>query len=93
MVKCKDCGLEMTDADSCTVEAIKIDNKLYERDGYAKWFDEEWAGLERCGDCGILMEVGNVHHFGCDIERCPKCGGQLISCNCKKQELLKFHRK
>jgi hypothetical protein len=42
-----------------------------------------YAGSNRCHDCNI--EVGGLHHPGCDMERCPRCGGQLISCNCKKE--------
>lgn len=30
-----------------------------------------------CGDC--LVSKGQVHLLGCDIERCPKCGEQLLS--------------
>lgn len=33
-----------------------------------------------CHDCNIA--VGGHHHPGCDMERCPKCMGQLISCGC-----------
>ncbi|MFV2016029.1 MAG: hypothetical protein ACC656_11400 [Candidatus Heimdallarchaeota archaeon] len=33
-----------------------------------------------CSDCAV--KVGEEHQLGCDIERCPKCGTQLISCGC-----------
>ncbi len=33
-----------------------------------------------CHDCGA--KEGEYHALGCDMERCPFCGGQLISCNC-----------
>lgn len=33
-----------------------------------------------CGDCGV--GYGVQHLPGCDIERCPICGRQLISCDC-----------
>ena len=45
--------------------------------------DEDWVGDEEnptCGDCGI--HVGEKHLDMCDIERCPACGLQFISCDC-----------
>ncbi len=34
----------------------------------------------KCGDCG--KKSGQNHSETCDIERCPKCSGQLLSCDC-----------
>jgi len=35
---------------------------------------------KRCHDCGV--EEGQYHKLGCDMERCPQCLGQLITCSC-----------
>jgi len=81
---CKECGKDMMDptAKSCTYPKIKIDGEIYNRD--TEYFDVN----ERCHDCNIVNKKGNIHHFGCDIERCPKCNGQIISCECKKEFLI-----
>ena len=34
----------------------------------------------RCPDCNVAP--GGMHHANCDQEHCPRCGGQLISCDC-----------
>jgi len=80
MVVCEDCRKEMTSLETttCTFPLIKIDGKMYRRD--TTYFDVNL----RCHDCGILNKKGSIHHFGCDMERCPKCKGQLISCDCEK---------
>jgi hypothetical protein len=33
-----------------------------------------------CHDCGV--REGQLHEPGCDMERCPFCGRQLITCGC-----------
>ena len=41
--------------------------------------DGSWE-VALCHDCGC--SEGELHESGCDMERCPFCGGQLISCDC-----------
>jgi hypothetical protein len=36
---------------------------------------------EEAGDCATTK--GHYHHHGCDVERCPRCGGHAISCDCQ----------
>jgi hypothetical protein len=43
-------------------------------------------GSDPCPDCGA--GAGEVHEPGCDIEQCPRCGGQLIACGCRRKPPL-----
>lgn len=39
----------------------------------------------KCHDCGV--PEGQIHQYGCDMERCPFCHGQLLSCECCYKKL------
>ena len=38
-----------------------------------------------CGDCGV--KEGQLHFLGCDMEVCPFCSDQLLSCGCVYRKL------
>lgn len=83
MAKCKVCNREMLTAKGCGVGKIHIGGKVYDRIkcGAENDFDPNMEEGERCHDCGATF--GHFHHWGCDAERCPACGGQLIGCDCE----------
>jgi hypothetical protein len=43
----------------------------------------KWAEVitRPCHHCGVRR--GELHHGGCDMETCPRCGHQYICCDCK----------
>lgn len=36
--------------------------------------------MSKCHDCNV--EEGQYHHKNCDVDICPFCFGQLLSCSC-----------
>lgn len=52
--------------------------------GEEERYGDDWDSERRCHDCNVAS--GGSHHPGCDVEECPKCHGQLISCGCLDEE-------
>lgn len=75
---CKHCNQDMLVAEGCANNVILYPDKLRV---YPIPYNHEDEGIDdRCHDCGCM--IGEIHHPGCDMEVCPRCSGQLISCGC-----------
>ena len=83
MAICTFCELEMTTARSCTVEVFHRDGRPVPLMRYGS--EPDWPHPPpKCGDCGVAL--GGLHHPGCDLQCCPRCAGQLLSCGCRFDE-------
>lgn len=62
------------------IPTYTIGGKEYSRIRYGDE-SEDWGASKRpCHDCAVIK--GQYHVLGCDVERCPVCKGQVISCEC-----------
>jgi hypothetical protein len=78
MAVCQYCGREMLAATTCTIEKLVFPEWSLSRIPFGS--EKPARRVQRCGDCGV--DRGGYHHPGCDIERCPACLHQAISCGC-----------
>ena len=85
---CAACKRRMADTEGCTDLGYP-----FVIDGQVQWLRaipygddrEGWENpTERCHDCAAL--IGQVHHWGCDVARCPNCLEQFLGCECDMPE-------
>ena len=79
---CEYCKKDMLEVEGCLFTHFQTkENKIILRS-----LDSWQESGQRCGDCGAFK--GKPHHLGCDVERCPICGGQAIGCDCLDDAML-----
>jgi hypothetical protein len=87
MAICSACGKDMRVPSSCVehVFIVEEEPEEYRSVPYGSE-DEDWGAKSgrNCGDCNC--PPGGFHHAGCDVERCPRCGGQAIGCDCEPDD-------
>lgn len=51
-----------------------------------KGYREVWKDIitRPCHDCEV--RAGELHLEGCDMERCPRCSGQFMCCECERED-------
>lgn len=80
MAVCDWCHQEMLEADDCTANRV-----IEYPDGVTLPAIPYLPDDKRnCHDCNVTP--GSYHHPGCDMEQCPRCQGQLISCGCLDED-------
>ncbi len=57
-----------------------IGKVTYQRVPYGEEIEDLGADSHPCDDCAVIK--GQLHVPGCNIERCPACGAQVLACDC-----------
>jgi hypothetical protein len=85
MAICTSCQQEMHDKVGCTKTAFQDfdDNQPRQRIPFGTEVNAIGKNAENCPDC--LVPCSALHHPGCDIEQCPRCNGQAVTCGCAVQ--------
>ena len=86
-------------------KTLRLSGKSYRRIRYGKEYVKErlpkdapadwmqtWQEIIKrpCHDCGVI--AGEIHLEGCDVEHCPRCRGQRLSCGCFTEEDEEYYR-
>jgi len=69
------------------IPSYSFEGKAIARIRYGDEHDDWGADRQECHDCAVIK--GELHVPSCDVEECPVCGGQVLSCDCDFDEYVK----
>jgi HEPN domain-containing protein len=59
---------------------IVLHGQTFDRIRYGE--EIHWRASPPCHDCAVMLR--QLHLDGCDVEECPRCFEQLLSCGCQE---------
>jgi hypothetical protein len=65
---------------------FRIGGEIFQRIRYGQEKEDVEADRQPCPDCGVSKT--ELHFFGCHAERCPRCGGHAVYCDCPYDQRL-----
>lgn len=83
MEYCKTCRQNARQTVTCIMVRVQLKGLDYQRIPYGKEIGMyQYLKTGRCPECHAIK--GGYHHFGCDVESCPRCGerASLVKCGC-----------
>lgn len=66
------------------IATVELGDAVFKRVAFGDEKNLPTDKMDNCGDCGVLRK--QLHVPDCDIEQCPKCLGQLITCGCDQSD-------
>ena len=78
---CEACGKRF--GVECVIATVDLAGETFQRTPLGGETGDWWMGRPpdpECHDCSA--HTGQRHHVGCDMEQCPRCGNQALTCEC-----------
>src|SRR4051812_42963663 len=78
---CEACGRRFSV--ECGITTVDLAGETFDRIPLGRETADWWMGRQpdtECHDCSAA--TGQRHHVGCDMEQCPRCGDQALTCEC-----------
>lgn len=79
VVICKWCNKDMNNSEGCNAHVVKVGKATFVSVVYGKETNiTQPKRRKHCGDCNATR--GHRHHYRCDLEECPVCHEQYLTC-------------